>query len=192
MASAVQSCRGCDLWRDATQAVFGEGPVTASLMFVGEQPGDREDIEGAPFVGPAGRLLDRVLAEAGIPRDETYVTNAVKHFKWQPRGRRRLHQRPNQEEVDACGPWLASEIEVIQPRVLVLLGAVAAQAILGRSFRVTRRRGEVLEDTGFAPYVMATVHPSSVLRTRGSEQRREAEQALVADLARVAPLLEGA
>lgn len=190
MADAAQGCRGCDLWRNATQAVFGEGPRTASLMFVGEQPGDREDIEGHPFVGPAGQLLDRVLEAAGIPREEAYVTNAVKHFKWEPRGKRRLHQKPKQDEIDACGPWLVGELEVVRPRVLVCLGATAAQALLGRSFRVTRQRGEIMEGTGLAPYVMATVHPSAVLRARSDEDRRAGEAALIEDLRAVASLLE--
>ncbi len=189
MADAAQACRGCDLWRRGTQAVFGEGARDAPLLLVGEQPGDREDIEGRPFVGPAGLLLDRVLEGAGIPRDQAYVTNAVKHFKWEARGKRRIHQRPRQDEIDACGPWLAAEIEVVQPRVLVCLGATAAQALLGKSFRVTKQRGTILEDTGLAPYVMATVHPSAVLRSRSSDERRAGEEALVREFAAVARLL---
>ncbi|MEX2373592.1 MAG: UdgX family uracil-DNA binding protein, partial [Dehalococcoidia bacterium] len=189
LEDAAASCKGCDLWKRGTQTVFGEGPRDAPLILVGEQPGDAEDIEGRPFVGPAGRLLDRVLREAGVEREQAYVTNAVKHFKWEPRGNRRIHQKPKQDEIDACGPWLASELEAVQPRVLVCLGATAAQALLGRDFRVTRSRGEVFTDTGLAPYVMATVHPSSVLRSRTDEARREARRLMVEDLRGVVPLL---
>jgi uracil-DNA glycosylase len=186
---AVHECRGCDLWRDATQAVFGEGPTRAHAMFVGEQPGDKEDVAGHPFVGPAGRLLDEALDEAGIDRDEVYVTNAVKHFKWKARGKRRIHDKPNTAELAACRPWLDAELRFVAPRVLVLLGATAAQALLGRSFRVTRHRGEPLEDTGLADYVVATVHPSSILRAPDEEARRRGRHELVADLAVVGELL---
>ena len=190
LAEAVQGCRGCPLWEHATHGVLGEGPRRARVMFVGEQPGDREDIEGRPFVGPAGRLLDRALGEAGIDRGQTYVTNVVKHFKWEPRGKRRLHQKPNPDEVDACGPWLASEIEYVKPDVLVLLGATATQAILGRDARVTRIRGRVFEDIALAPSltvrVMATVHPSSILRSRSDEEREQAMAEFVEDLRGVA------
>lgn len=179
---AVQDCRGCPLWEDATKGVIGEGLKSARVMLVGEQPGDREDIQGRPFVGPAGQLLDRALDEAGIDRQAAYVTNVVKHFKWEPRGKRRLHQRPNRAEVDACGPWLASEIEYVKPDFLVLLGSTAAQALLGSGVRVTRIRGEVIEDTDLAPHVMATVHPSSILRARGDEERRQAMAEFVEDL----------
>jgi len=179
---AVQDCRGCPLWADATQGVIGEGLKSARVMLVGEQPGDREDIEGRPFVGPAGQLLDRALDEAGIDRRTTYVTNAVKHFKWEQRGKRRLHRRPSRAEVDACGPWLASEIEYVKPNFLVLLGSTAAQALLGSDVRVTRIRGEVMDGTGLAPHVMATVHPSSILRARGDEDRRQAMAEFVDDL----------
>lgn len=166
LAAASRGCRGCPLWARGTQTVFGEGARTARLVLVGEQPDDAEDLAGRPFVGPAGRVLDRALEEAGIDRSLAYVTNAVKHFKWTPRGKRRIHQRPTQDEIDACAPWLAAELESVRPQVLVCLGATAAQALLGRGFRVTRMCGELLYDTGLAPVVMATVHPSSVLRAR--------------------------
>ncbi|TAK74066.1 MAG: uracil-DNA glycosylase [Dehalococcoidia bacterium] len=189
LREAVQGCQGCDLYRDAAQAVFGEGKRTARLVLVGEQPGDREDLSGHPFVGPAGHLLDEALAAAGIDRSLTYVTNAVKHFKWTLRGKRRLHQKPRQDEIEACGPWLAAEIEAVRPEVLVCLGATAAQALLGRSFRVTQRRGELIRDTGLAPIVMATVHPSSVLRARDAEERRQGRELLIENLRQVAPFL---
>ena len=183
---SVDGCRGCDLWRDATQGVIGEGPVRASLlMFVGEQPGDQEDLQGRPFVGPAGAILDRGLEEVGIPRGEAFVTNAVKHFKWTRRGKRRLHQKPTLGEVTACRPWLDAEVEVVRPRMIVPLGATASQAILGSSFRVSRQRGEVFTDHELAPWVMATVHPSSILRAR-DEDRERAWRDFVADLSKVA------
>ncbi len=180
-------CRNCDLWRNATQTVFGQGPAPAEAMVVGEQPGDQEDRAGAPFVGPAGRVLDDGLREAGIDRERVYVTNAVKHFKWAPKGKRRIHQKPNREEVHACAPWLESELAVVQPNVLVLLGAVAAQSVLGSSFRVTAERGRLLE-SNLAPHVLATVHPSSILRGE-PENRKEAMAAFVADLRVAAELL---
>jgi uracil-DNA glycosylase len=189
LREAVQACRGCDLHKYATQAVFGEGDSRATLMLVGEQPGDREDLTGRPFVGPAGILLDEGLAEAGIDRSLAYVTNVVKHFKWTARGKRRIHQKPREGEIEACGPWLAAEIEAVRPRVLVCLGATAAQSLLGRSFRVTQRRGELLHDTGLAPIVMATVHPSSVLRSRDADERRQARALFVRDLRQVASLV---
>ena len=189
LVDAAQGCRACELWKRGTQTVFGEGRPAARLLLVGEQPGDVEDIEGRPFVGPAGRLLDEALEEAGIDRDLAYVTNAVKHFKWEPRGKRRIHQPPNAREIEACSPWLNAELAVVKPRVLVALGATASQALLGRSFRVSRERGRLLRETDFAPIVMATVHPSSVLRSRDAEARRAAREAFVADLAQVAPLL---
>jgi DNA polymerase len=158
-------------------------------MLVGEQPGDREDLEGRPFVGPAGQLLDEALAEAGIDRTLAYVTNAVKHFRWTPRGKRRIHQKPREGEMEACAPWLAAEIEALRPAVLVCLGATAAQTLLGRSFRVTQRRGELLHGTGLAPVLMATMHPSSVLRSRDAEERQEARALFVRDLRQVAPLV---
>jgi uracil-DNA glycosylase len=185
LREAAKNCQGCDLWRNATQTVFGEGSEDAELMFVGEQPGDQEDKEGRPFVGPAGRMLDRALDEVGIDRSLVYVTNAVKHFKWQPRGKRRIHQKPNWAELAACRPWLDAELEVVQPRVLVLLGATAAQALLGRQFRVTKQRGELVESQ-LAEYVTATIHPSAILRA----EDRDAEYAgFVSDLQKVARLL---
>jgi uracil-DNA glycosylase len=174
-------CQACDLWKGATQTVFGEGPKDARVVMVGEQPGDREDVEGRPFVGPAGRVLDDALDEAGIDRGDAYLTNAVKHFKWKAgRGKRRLHQRPDAAEVRACRPWLEAELAVVRPELLVLLGATAAQSLLGPSFRVTRERGRMLE-SDLAPLVTATVHPSSILRGEPSE-RKDAMAALVADL----------
>jgi uracil-DNA glycosylase len=190
LREAAAGCKACDLWRTGTQTVFGEGSRDAQVMFVGEQPGDYEDREGRPFVGPAGQLLDRALEEAGIDRRLAYVTNVVKHFKWQARGKRRIHQKPNWAEMTACRPWLDAELEVVKPSVLVCLGATAAQALLGRDFRVTRQRGELV-DSPLAPNVMATVHPSSILRA--DEPDREAEmQAFVTDLLKVKALLDGA
>jgi uracil-DNA glycosylase len=180
----AKDCRACDLWKTGTQTVFGEGPANAEVMMVGEQPGDREDIEGRPFAGPAGRVLDTALERAGIDRKRVYMTNVVKHFKWRPRGKRRIHQKPNMEEVNACRPWLEGELEAVRPRVLVCLGAVAAQALLGRQFRVSRQRGEWV-DSPLAERVTATVHPSSILR--GDPEDREAAMAeFVADLQKVA------
>lgn len=186
LAEAAHDCRACDLYANATQTVFGEGDERAIVMFVGEQPGDREDVEGRPFVGPAGRLLDSALERAGIDRRRIYITNVVKHFKWEPRGKRRIHQTPNRAEVGACLPWLRAEVEVIRPRVIVFLGATAAKAILGPRFKVTEERGKVLESE-LGP-VLATVHPSSILRSE--ENREQAFDALVADLTAVARLLE--
>jgi uracil-DNA glycosylase len=181
LRAVADGCRACDLWRRATQTVFGDGPSRARLLLVGEQPGDREDLEGAPFVGPAGRLLDRALEEAGIDRSDVYLTNIVKHFKWRraPSGKRRLHQRPDRAEVAACRPWLEAEVALIEPELVVCLGATAAQAVLGREFRVTRRHGEVVaSDLGPA---LGTVHPSAVLRA--PDDRRDAVfDGLVADL----------
>jgi uracil-DNA glycosylase len=187
LGAAVDGCRGCALYRDATQGVMGEGPRQAFAMFVGEQPGDKEDLAGKPFVGPAGAMLDRGLEAAGIPRDEVFVTNAVKHFKWTSRGKRRLHQKPTLGEVTACRPWLEAEVAVVRPRMIVCLGATAAQSLLGRQFRVTRQRGEVF-DHDLAPWVMATVHPSSLLRTR--DDREAAFASFVADLKIVAQRLQ--
>jgi uracil-DNA glycosylase len=182
---AAKHCRGCDLWRNATQTVFGEGPEDADAMFVGEQPGDQEDKEGRPFVGPAGRMFDKALAEVGIDRATVYLTNAVKHFKWQARGKRRIHQKPSSAEMTACRPWLDAELELVRPRVLVCLGATAAQALLGREFRVTKQRG-VPVDSPLAEHVLATIHPSAILRA----QDRDAEYArFVDDLRKVAVLL---
>ena len=177
----ARSCTNCDLYANATQTVFGEGPVAASMLLVGEQPGDQEDEAGVPFVGPAGVVLDKALEAAGIDRSQVYVTNAVKHFKWIPRGKKRIHQRPNVRQVRACLPWLESEIELVQPDVLVCLGAVAAQALLGPKFLVTQQRGKPVESP-LARTVMATIHPSSILRQADSEARREAFDSLVADL----------
>jgi uracil-DNA glycosylase family protein len=180
LRAAASSCRNCELYRNATQTVFGEGPAHARMVMVGEQPGDQEDRAGAPFVGPAGRLLDRALADAGIDRSAVYVTNAVKHFKFTERGKRRIHQKPNRTEVVACRPWLLGELAAVEPELVVCLGAVAAQALLGASFRLTRHRGEVMDLPDSTAKVTATVHPSAVLR---AENRDEAYQALVKDLA---------
>ena len=180
-------CRACDLYKTGTQTVFGEGAEHAEIMFVGEQPGDREDLEGKPFVGPAGRLLDDALREAGIDRDHAYITNAVKHFKWKPQGKRRLHQKPNAAEINACRSWLDAEIELVKPRVLVLLGATAAQALLGRDFRVSVDRGKFIERPGL-PLMMATVHPSSILRAPDDETRELERRAFIQDLKRLAQL----
>lgn len=188
MREAAQRCRGCDLYRDSTQAVFGEGPETARVMLVGEQPGDQEDRQGHPFVGPAGRLLDEALAEAGIDRSLVYLTNAVKHFKWKQVGRKRLHQKPAYKEVQACHPWVRAEIEVVRPEVLVLLGATAAQALLGKDFRVTQRRGEWVESP-LASHVMATVHPSSILRAPDAETRHAEKERFIEDLRKVSTVL---
>jgi uracil-DNA glycosylase len=182
LRAAAAGCTACDLYRDATQTVFGEGATGAEVMLVGEQPGDGEDKAGRPFVGPAGRLLDEALGEAGIDRRLAYVTNVVKHFKFERRGRLRLHKKPNADEVHACFPWLEAELRVVRPRVLVLLGATAAQALLGSSFRVSRQRGEFL-DSDLAPRVLATVHPSSILRAPDDEARALARKGFVADLA---------
>src|ERR687885_468759 len=176
MRDAAQGCRGCGLFANATQAVFGEGARTSEGMFVGEQPGDYEDRSGKPFVGPAGKLPDQAMADAGIDRRLAYVTNAVKHFKWQARGKRRIHQKPNWEEIHACRPWLEAELAVVKPRIVVCLGATAAPALLGRQFRVTQHRGELVE-SDLAEYVTATVHPSSILRA----DDREGEFALFVD-----------
>lgn len=187
LREAAAGCRACDLWRSGTQTVFGEGARTAEVMFVGEQPGDREDREGRPFVGPAGRLLDQAMEEAGIDRRKAYVTNVVKHFKWTARGKRRIHAKPSWSEIAACRPWLAAELDVVKPQVLVCLGATAAQALLGRDFRVTRQRGKPI-DSELAPVVVATIHPSAILR--GEPEDRQAEMAaFVDDLRVVAELL---
>jgi uracil-DNA glycosylase len=174
-------CRACDLWEKATQTVFGEGADHARLMLVGEQPGDQEDLQGKPFVGPAGKLLERALDEAGIDRRKVYLTNAVKHFRWTRRGKRRLHEKPNAGQVRACRPWLEAEIEVVRPRLIVLLGATAAQSVMGPAFRVSRQRGEVLPSPFGIP-VLATVHPSSILRATDDESREAAMSSFIADL----------
>jgi uracil-DNA glycosylase family protein len=188
LREAASGCKGCHLWQVGTQTVFGEGSAGAQAMFVGEQPGDQEDQAGKPFVGPAGRLFDEALEAAGIDRSVTYVTNAVKHFKWQARGKRRIHQKPNWTEVTACRPWLEAELAVVKPRVLVLLGATAAQSLLGREFRVTQHRGELLDESDLAEAVTATVHPSSILRGAPEERERNFA-AFVDDLRVVARLL---
>jgi uracil-DNA glycosylase family protein len=183
LREAARGCTACPLWRTGTQTVFGEGLKRARLLLVGEQPGDREDLAGRPFVGPAGRLLDEALVEAGIDRADAYVTNAVKHFKWTPKGKRRIHQKPSWNEIAACRPWLEAELAVVQPDVLVCLGATAAQALLGRAVRVTRDRGRPLESP-LAPVALATVHPSSILRA--PDESRQRERALFVDDLRVA------
>jgi DNA polymerase len=188
LREAAAGCQACPLWQTGTQTVFGEGAAGAEVMFVGEQPGDQEDRQGRPFVGPAGRVLDEALVEAGIDRDTTYVTNAVKHFKWVARGKRRIHAKPAWSELAACRPWLDVELEVVKPRVLVCLGATAAQALLGRQFRVTRQRGEWVE-SDLAEYVTATIHPSSILRQQDDESRHSELRGFVDDLKVVASVL---
>ncbi len=188
LQKAAKNCHACDLWQRGTQTVFGEGEVNSKVIFVGEQPGDKEDVEGKPFVGPAGGLLDKALVEAVIDRTKVYVTNAVKHFKWEPRGKRRIHKKPNATEIAACRPWLDAEIALLKPRVVVCLGATAAQSLLGRDFRVTQHRGEFVKSP-LAPYVMATVHPSSILRAPDDETRHEEMRRFVADLKKLAVVL---
>jgi DNA polymerase len=185
LREAAAGCTACDLHKTGTQTVFGEGTRNADVMFVGEQPGDQEDLQGKPFVGPAGKLLDQALEEAGIDRSQVYVTNVVKHFKWTGRGKRRIHQKPNWSEIAACRPWLEAELSVVQPRVLVCLGATAAQALLGRDFRVSRQRGDPV-DSDLAKHVVATVHPSSILRA--DEREREFAE-FVKDLEKIAALM---
>jgi len=185
MREAAAGCRACALYARGTQTVFGEGPRRAEVMMVGEQPGDVEDVEGHVFVGPAGRLLDRAMDEAGIRRTQVYLTNVVKHFKWEPKGQQHIHKKPNAKEIAACLPWLQAELAVLKPEVLVCLGATAAQALLGRQFRVSQQRGEWVSNP-LAPYVIATVHPSSILRAPGSETRHAELQRFVADLKMVA------
>ncbi|HEV2319724.1 MAG TPA: UdgX family uracil-DNA binding protein [Verrucomicrobiae bacterium] len=185
---AARICRACPLWKTGTQTVFGDGSHEATVVLVGEQPGNDEDLAGKPFVGPAGKLLDKALVEAGIRRDEVYVTNAVKHFKWEPRGKRRLHKKPGAREIAACRPWLDAELDVLKPKVLVCLGATAAQALLGKAFLVSKRRGELISSK-LAPNVMATVHPSSILRAPDDETRHAEMEKFVADLKRVAKMI---
>jgi uracil-DNA glycosylase family protein len=182
LRAASATCRGCDLWKRGTQTVFGEGTADARVMLIGEQPGHDEDLAGHPFVGPAGRLLNRALAASGIARADVYVTNVVKHFKWEPRGKRRIHANPNQSEIGACLPWLQAELDLVRPDVVVCLGATAAQALLGSGFRVSRQRGEWVRSP-WAPRVLATVHPSSILRAPDDAARRREFDGLVADLA---------
>jgi DNA polymerase len=188
LKAAAAECKACDLWKKGTQTVFGEGRRRAKVLFVGEQPGNEEDLTGKPFVGPAGRLFDEALAEAGIDRKQTYVTNVVKHFKWEPRGKRRIHKKPNAVEINACRPWLEAEIALVKPQVIVALGATAAQALLGPKFRVTKQRGKFLEST-LAPYIMATVHPSSILRAPDDETRRLEYRHFVNDLKKLARVM---
>ena len=186
--AAAKDCQACDLWRSATQTVFGEGGRRAELMLVGEQPGDAEDLAGHPFVGPAGKLLDRALQDAGIDRAGVYVTNVVKHFKWEPRGKRRIHKKPSAREIAACRPWLDTEIALVKPRAIVCLGATAAQSLLGRQFKVTTERGLFVKSP-LAPLVLATVHPSSILRAQDDETRRDELKRFTADLRTVAKAL---
>lgn len=190
MRAAAAGCKACELWKTGTQTVFGEGARKAEIMLVGEQPGDREDLAGRPFVGPAGRLLDDALEQAGIDRTRAYVTNIVKHFKWVARGKRRIHKKPNAGEITACKPWLEAEIQGVQPRAVVCLGATAAQGLLGRDFKVTQRRGEIV-DSPLAEVVTATVHPSSILRAGDEESRKLEMKAFVEDLANLARALRG-
>ena len=185
---AAADCKGCDLWERGTQTVFGEGARHAEVMFIGEQPGNEEDLTGHPFVGPAGRLFNDALEEAGIDRRKTYVTNVVKHFKWEPRGKRRIHKKPNAREISACRPWLEAEINLVKPNVIVCLGATAAQALLGSKFKVSKQRGKFIEST-MAPYIMATVHPSSILRAPDDETRHLEKRRFIDDLKRVAGVL---
>ena len=184
LQTAARGCRACDLWRRATQTVFGEGAAAAEIMLVGEQPGNDEDLEGHPFVGPAGRILNEALEKAGLDRARTYVTNVVKHFKWEPRGKRRIHAKPKAGEISACRPWLNAEIGILRPKIIVCLGATAAKALLGNSFRVSVDRGR-FSPSELGPLVTATVHPSSILREPDSRARREAMQAFVRDLKKV-------
>jgi len=189
LEAEAAECRACDLWKNATQTVFGEGKATSTVMFVGEQPGNSEDLQGRPFVGPAGALLDRALDEAGIDRSRVYVTNVVKHFKWEPRGKKRIHKKPNAAEITACRPWLHAEIDVVKPRVIVCLGSTAAQAILGPKFRVSTQRGTFVSSP-LAPFVTATVHPSSILRAPSDEQRHAELARFIADLKRIRKAME--
>jgi uracil-DNA glycosylase family protein len=190
LAGEAKKCQNCGLWRHATQTVFGEGPVRARIMLVGEQPGNDEDLQGRPFVGPAGQLMNRLLVEAGIDRNKVYVTNAVKHFKWEPRGKRRIHKKPSSVEIAACRSWLDAEIAALRPEVIVCLGATAAQALLGRGFRVTVDHGRFIKST-LAPRVLATIHPSAILRAPDEATRHELEKQFVFDLEKVARLKLG-
>jgi DNA polymerase len=189
LKNAAAHCKACDLWEKGTQTVFGEGGRRARVMFVGEQPGNEEDLTGKPFVGPAGRLFDNALEDAGIDRKQTYVTNVVKHFKWEPRGKRRIHKKPNSTQIAACRPWLEAELALIKPDVIVALGATAAQSLIGPQFRVTKQRGEFLE-SNLAPYVMATVHPSSILRAPDDETRQLEYRRFVDDLKKLARVIK--
>jgi uracil-DNA glycosylase family protein len=188
LRAAAADCRACDLWKTGTQTVFGEGPAPAAVMLVGEQPGDREDLAGRPFVGPAGALLDRALEAAGISREKVYVTNVVKHFKWEPRGKRRIHKKPNSAEIAACLPWLTAELGLVQPKMMVCLGATAAQALLGKQFRVSQERGKLIPSP-WAPRVLATVHPSSILRAPDEATRQREMDRFIEDLKKAAQFL---
>ena len=188
LEAAAKGCRACPLWKTGTQTVFGEGAASAKVIFIGEQPGNDEDLKGKPFVGPAGKLLDRALEEAGIDRSKVYVTNAVKHFKWEPRGKRRIHKKPNAREIAACKPWLESEIDLLKPEVIVCLGATASQTLLGAAFRVSQDRGKFIP-SAIAPHVLATVHPSSILRAPDDQTRREEMKRFIADLRVVAKVI---
>jgi len=188
LAKLSRNCKACDLWKRATQTVFGEGKADSKVMLVGEVPGDQEDRAGKPFVGPAGNLLNKALLEAGIDREKVYVTNAVKHFNWEERGKRRIHKKPSEREIRACRPWLDAEIERLRPEVIICLGATAAQALLGKDFRVTQHRGEFI-DSDLAPHVAATVHPSAILRAPDDETRHEEMKRFVEDLKKVAKVI---
>ena len=188
LREAAADCKSCPLWENATQTVFGEGPLDATIMLIGEQPGNDEDLEGRPFVGPAGRLLDEALEEAGIDRGQVYVTNVVKHFKWQRQGKRRIHEKPKEREMQACKPWLEAEIAVLKPQLIVALGATAAQSLFGKQFRVTRQRGELMQSS-LAPFVMATIHPSAILRAPDDQTRRSERQRFVEELKKAARLV---
>ena len=188
LKAAARDCRACPLWKIGTQTVFGEGPARAEVVMVGEQPGNDEDLAGQPFVGPAGGLLNKALAEAGIDRSRVYVTNVVKHFKWEPKGKRRVHKKPNSREVTACRPWLEAELEVLKPKILICLGATASQALLGSDFKVSQQRGKLI-DSVLAAKVMATVHPSSILRAPDAEKRHSQMQEFVADLRKAAKMI---
>jgi DNA polymerase len=198
LTAAAHECRGCDLYKAATQVVFGAGPSKARVVFVGEQPGDQEDRQGAPFVGPAGAMLDKALEDAGIPRSDVYVTNAVKHFKWEPRGKRRIHKKPRASEIKACKPWLEAELRAVKPHIVVCLGATAAQSMLGSQFKLMQNRGKVMTPPagmdaapgGSDLRIIATIHPSAVLRAPDAEGRRQAYASLVADLKVVAKALK--
>jgi DNA polymerase len=190
LQTAARDCRACPLWKTGTQTVFGDGSRKAKVIFIGEQPGNEEDLAGKPFVGPAGKLLDKALVEAGIDRDEVYVTNAVKHFKWEPKGKRRIHKKPNAREIAACRPWLDAELSVLKPTVVVCLGATAAQTLLGKDFRVSQQRGQWIR-SAIAENIMATVHPSSILRAPDEETRHTEMTRFIADLKKVAKVIHG-
>ena len=189
LQAVAAGCQACDLWKSGTQTVFGEGRQTSTVMFVGEQPGDREDLTGRPFVGPAGGLLDKALVEAGIDRTKVYVTNVVKHFKWEPRGKRRIHKKPNAGEINACRPWLEAEIQVVKPRAIICLGSTAAQAVIGPKFKVSTQRATFVKSP-LAPLVTATVHPSSILRAPSDEARRAEMARFIEDLKKIRKAIE--